>query len=110
MGDDGLSKGYSPLTDFEFRSLDNCIGSMRRKSFIKFGTLIPIRYPEAKHLAEHESRRRHEIPRGARTVAGVASGAVFGFAVGGSAGAMFGSIAGFIIGASSDVSSLIDEW
>lgn len=72
--------------------------------------MISIRYPEVKHLAKHESRQRHEIPRGARTVAGVASGAAFGFAVGGSGGAVFGSIVGFIIGASSDISALIDEW
>jgi hypothetical protein len=51
-----------------------------------------------------------DIPRGARTVVGVAGGAVFGFAVGGPAGAMFGGMAGLIIGASSDVGAYMDKW
>ena len=51
-----------------------------------------------------------DVPRGARTVAGVAGGAVFGFAVGGSAGALFGGMAGLIIGISSDVGAYMDKW
>ncbi len=51
-----------------------------------------------------------DVPRGARTVAGIAGGAVFGFAVGGPAGAMFGGMAGLIIGASSDVGAYMDDW
>jgi len=65
--------------------------------------------------SKHKSKvavkaRGRDVPRGARTVAGVAGGAVVGFAVGGPAGAMFGGMAGLIIGASSDVSAYIDEW
>ncbi len=51
-----------------------------------------------------------EVPRGVRTAAGVAGGALFGFAVGGPAGAMFGGMAGLIIGASSDVGAYMDKW
>jgi len=51
-----------------------------------------------------------DAPRGARTVAGLAGGAVFGFAVGGPAGAMAGGVAGLIIGVSSDVGAYMDEW
>ncbi len=43
-----------------------------------------------------------EPPEGARTVAGVAGGALFGWAVGGPSGAAIGGVLGLIIGASSD--------
>lgn len=43
-----------------------------------------------------------EPPEGARTVAGVAGGALFGWAAGGPAGAAIGGVLGLIIGASSD--------
>ena len=43
-----------------------------------------------------------EPPEGAKTVAGVAGGALFGWAVGGPSGAAIGGFLGLIIGASSD--------
>lgn len=51
-----------------------------------------------------------EVPRGARTMAGIASGALFGFAAGGPTGALLGSMAGLVIGASSDINASLDEW
>lgn len=45
----------------------------------------------------------NEAPRGAKTVAGVATGALLGGAVGGPIGAAFGGIAGLLIGATSDI-------
>jgi len=64
----------------------------------------------AKTSRQIPKERGCDVPRGARTVAGVAGGAVFGFAVGGPAGAMFGGMAGLIIGASSDVGAYMDKW
>jgi len=43
-----------------------------------------------------------EPPEGTKTLAGVAGGALLGWAVGGPAGAVFGGFLGLIIGASSE--------
>jgi hypothetical protein len=45
----------------------------------------------------------NEAPRGAKTVAGAATGALLGGVVGGPIGAAFGGIAGLLIGATSDI-------
>lgn len=52
----------------------------------------------------------NDVPTGARTVAGVASGALLGFAVGGPAGAALGCFTGFIIGATSDMEAYRNQW
>ncbi len=70
------------------------------------GEIMPKRRRDSGKCDPHKG----DVPRGARTLAGVTSGALFGFAVGGPAGAMFGGMAGLIIGASSDVGAYMDEW
>jgi hypothetical protein len=45
----------------------------------------------------------NEAPRGAKTVAGAATGVILGGAVGGPVGAAFGGLAGLLIGATSDI-------
>jgi hypothetical protein len=57
-----------------------------------------------------QDHNKGELPRGARTAAGIASGALFGFAAGGPTGALLGGMAGLVIGASSDINASIDEW
>lgn len=51
-----------------------------------------------------------EVPTGARTLAGTASGVVLGFAMGGPTGAALGGLTGFIIGVASDVEASRDQW
>lgn len=50
-----------------------------------------------------------KVSCGARTAAGIAGGALFGFVIGGVPWAVFGTVAGLMIGICSDIGTSMDD-